>query len=111
MAATAEQAENDYQWDSSAHPAPEIEFDQCRLVTGVFLPATGDSCTSGTESARLTTRTGNLCALRVRLYDSRGKTLNLTYANWQGILPFTRLEYLSFGSEEKLHKKNNEYCG
>ena len=26
--AAAEQAENDPQWDSSAHPAPEIEFDQ-----------------------------------------------------------------------------------
>jgi hypothetical protein len=27
-AAAAEQAENDPQWDSSAHPAPEIDFDQ-----------------------------------------------------------------------------------
>jgi hypothetical protein len=27
-AAAAEQAENDPQWDSSAQPAPEIEFDQ-----------------------------------------------------------------------------------
>jgi len=28
MAAAAEQAANDQQWDSSARPAPEIEFDQ-----------------------------------------------------------------------------------
>jgi len=27
-AAAAEQARNDPQWDSSAQPAPEIEFDQ-----------------------------------------------------------------------------------
>ena len=27
-AAAAEQAENDPQWDSSAQPTPEIEFDQ-----------------------------------------------------------------------------------
>ena len=27
-AAAAEQAKNDLQWDSSAHSAPEIEFDQ-----------------------------------------------------------------------------------